>query len=119
MKDFSRGLKQRDQRTLVEITGQASATAEARLADSLDELDGVLLSALEELHRAREQELGGAEAEVFLAQLWSKTFTAFAAAQESWMERTFIRRGRSIVEHIYPNSDERGRLYSIWLYDDV
>lgn len=91
--------------------GVAATTPAARLADSLDELDGFLLTALEELELADGQELDGAAAEAFLVSLWQSTFTKVAAAQEQWMEDAFIRRGRAIVETIYPDAEERERLY--------
>lgn len=91
--------------------GRASTGTDARLADSLDELDGILLSALEELGQAREQPLDGAEAEAQLAALWQRTFTRVAADQEAWLEQAFIRRGRALIETIYPDNSERQRLY--------
>jgi hypothetical protein len=91
--------------------GRAAATAGGRLADSVDELDGVLLSALEEVERLRDERLNGAQAEAFLAGLWARTFTVYAATQEAWLERAFIRRGRAIIDTIYPDVEERGRLY--------
>ncbi len=91
--------------------GRASDDKRARLADSIDELDGVLLSALEELQRIDDTEFEGAEAEEALSGIWSRTFTTYAAAQEEWMEAAFIRRGRAIIQEIYPERDERSRLY--------
>jgi hypothetical protein len=89
----------------------AATTPAARLADSLDELDGFLLTALEELELADGRELDGDTAEAFLVSLWQRTFTKVAATQEQWMEDAFIRRGRAIVETIYPEAEERERLY--------
>ena len=83
----------------------------ARLADSVDELDGVLLSALEELQRMDNAELDGADAEADLSAIWIRTFTVLAAAQEEWMEEAFVRRGHAILDLIYPDRDERRRLY--------
>lgn len=91
--------------------GEGASGLRARLADSLDELDGVLLAALEEVARADEVSMTGAEAEAQLIELWRRTFTAVAAAQEEWMEQAFIRRGRAVVETVYPDADERRRLY--------
>lgn len=91
--------------------GRAATSDEGRLADSVDELDGVLLSALEEMGRLQGGELQGAAAEAALANLWRRTFTAYAAVQESWLERAFITRGQVILEDIYPDADERARLY--------
>ncbi len=94
-----------------EDVGLASVSPQARLADNVDELDGVLLAAIEELSRLENHTLDGQEAEVFLINLWQRTFTTVAAKKEAWLERAFIRRGRAIVEQIYPDSGERRRLY--------
>ena len=91
--------------------GRADTSDESRLADSVDELDGVLVSALEEMERMQAEGLGGAAAEEVLTRLWRRTFTAYAAVQEEWLERAFVRRGRAIVDQIYPDAEERGRLY--------
>ena len=91
--------------------GRASEDELARLADSIDELDGILLSALEELQRVDNVGLEGASAEEALSTIWSKTFTVYAAAQEEWMEMAFIRRGQAVLEKIYPEREERSRLY--------
>ena len=82
----------------------------ARLADTIDELDAFVMTALEELSLL-DAELDGPQAEAKLAALWQKTFTVAAAAQEAWLEDAIIRRGRAIVEDIYPDADERRRLY--------
>lgn len=52
-----------------------------------------------------------ARAEAHLVDLWRTTFTSAAAVQEAWLERAFVRRGRAIVETIYPDAAERRRLY--------
>jgi hypothetical protein len=91
--------------------GAGSSGLRARLADSLDELDSVLLSALEEIARGAEAGIAGTEAEAQLVDVWHRTFTAIAAVQEDWMEQAFVRRGRAVVETIYPDANERSRLY--------
>jgi|GEM_PF-421850 len=91
--------------------GTSANTAHAQLADSLDELDAILLAAVEELRQAMAAVPDGATAEVFLRSLWSRTFAQVAAAQEAWLEQAFIRRGRSLIETIYPDPAQRKRLY--------
>jgi len=91
--------------------GLAHVSGQARLADSIDELDGFLLAALEELARTEDEDIDGADAEAFLARLWTSTFANSAAVQEAWLERAFIARGRGIVEIVYPDQEERRRLY--------
>lgn len=96
---------------IADDAGHAATSASARLADSVDELDGVLLSALEELRRIGDGEMSRAAAEVALGDLWQKTFSAYAAAQEDWLENAFVRRGCAVIETIYPDINERARLY--------
>lgn len=91
--------------------GTSARSAHAQLADSLDELDTILLAATEELARGLAAPLDGATAEAFIRGLWSRTFAQVAAAQESWLEQAFIHRGRSLIEHIYPDPVQRRRLY--------
>lgn len=90
--------------------GTGAADGLSRLADTIDELDSFVMTALEELSLL-DDELDGAAAEEKLAALWRKTFTVAAAANEAWLEQTVVRRGRAIVETIYPNAEERRRLY--------
>ncbi len=90
--------------------GTGASDGSSRLADTLDELDAFIMTALEELSLL-DGELDGASAEGKLASLWQKTFTVAAAAQEAWLEQAVVRRGRAIVETIYPDAKERRRLY--------
>ncbi|MCB1464555.1 MAG: DEAD/DEAH box helicase [Nitratireductor sp.] len=94
-----------------DLVGQASPTAEARLADSLDELDSLILSAIEEAQTIGGVATTAAGAEEMLASLWQKTFTRVSVAREAWMEEAFVKRGYGVVETVYPDADERKRLY--------
>ena len=103
------------ERTLPEDAG-TNLAAESRspedlLGDSLDELDGFLLSATEELARIEDVPIDGARAETFLAKVWQRTFARVAAFNEAWLERSFIKRGCAFVERLYPDSQVRRRLY--------
>jgi hypothetical protein len=91
--------------------GKGATDDLSRLADAMDELDGTLLTFLEELARSDGAPMTRARAEQQLADLWRRTFTAVASAQEAWLEAAFIRRGVGVVENIYPDVDERSRLY--------
>lgn len=82
-----------------------------QLGDSLDELDGFVLAATQELALINDGEVDGAAAEVYLRRLWQRTFAHIAAIEEDFLERTFIRRGRAFVERLYPNAEQRKRLY--------
>ncbi|MBS9762763.1 DEAD/DEAH box helicase [Pseudomonas mosselii] len=94
-----------------EKAGLVEIDDEARLADSLDELDGVLLTAIEELAMAGEQADSAAKAEVLLRKVWKFTFSKVVNAEEAWLEHAFVRRGQGIVETLYSDTDERRRLY--------
>jgi len=91
--------------------GQCDESPEARLADTVDELDSLLLNAAEELRGIGDETLTGSQIEQSLLRLWSKTFTAVAAVNEAWLEKAFVRRGMSVVDRIYPDLNERRRLY--------
>ncbi|TXG93768.1 MAG: hypothetical protein E6R09_18585 [Rhodocyclaceae bacterium] len=83
----------------------------SRLADSLDELDCVLLAAIEELAMAGANGQADASLEASLRQIWQRSFSHAVAVRESWLEQAFVRRGQGITDTIYPDSEERRRLY--------
>lgn len=104
-----------DAATPVAISPQAGTgeTSEhAVLADTLDELDGIILSAIEEVQNIEVGEMTVARLEALLAEFWQKTFTRVAAAYEAWMSAAFIRRGLGLIENVYTDRNERKRLYS-------
>lgn len=107
---FLEWLEQVEPSEVSDDAGTGASGGFARLADTVDELDAFVMTALEELSLL-EAELDGAQAEAKLAALWQKTFTVAAGAQEAWLEQAIVRRGRAIVEDIYPDADERRRLY--------
>jgi hypothetical protein len=81
----------------------------SKLADCLDELDGILLNATEEHHA-----LGKGDVENYLKNLWEKAFSSYASEQEEWMERAFIKRGLAVVNTLYSDEKERKKLYQYW-----
>src|SRR3546814_12730193 len=72
--------------------GEDAADRRSRLADAVDELDGILLTAIEEIAKAEEQEMTPARAEEHMERLWSTTFNAVAAEQEAWHAEAFVQR---------------------------
>lgn len=92
--------------------GKANPSPSARLADRLDELDTMILAAIEETAAISAAEITPAGTEIILAELWQRTFTKVARATEEWMEQAFVKRGRGMVETIYPDPEERKRLYN-------
>ncbi len=107
---FLEWLEQTEPDEISQDAGTGATGGIDRLADSVDELDSFIMTALEELSLL-DAELDGPRAEAKLATLWRNTFTVAAAAQEAWLEQAIVRRGRAIVEDLYPDSDERRRLY--------
>src|SRR3546814_18169091 len=61
--------------------GEDAADRRSRLADAVDELDGILLTAIEEIAKAEEQEMTPARAERHLARLWRRTFSAVGSVE--------------------------------------
>jgi hypothetical protein len=109
--DFLQWLQVTAPETVSADAGRANPAPLARLADRLDELDAMILAAVEETAVIAAAMATPANTEVMLTQLWQRTFTHVAAATEEWMETAFIKRGRGMVEVIYPDADERKRLY--------
>ncbi|MBB2485326.1 hypothetical protein H5407_08805 [Mitsuaria sp. WAJ17] len=77
----------------------------------MDELDGVILSAIEEIAADKNSELSRAETEALLSRLWQRSFSSVAAVQEKILEQAFVRRGRGLTEAVYSDATERRRLY--------
>lgn len=107
---FLEWLDQVEAEDVSDEAGTGATDVLSRLADTVDELDAFVMTALEELSLF-DDGLDGAAAEAKLVSLWRKTFTVAAGAQEAWLEQAVVRRGRAIVETIYPDAEERRRLY--------
>jgi hypothetical protein len=84
---------------------------EAVAIDTLDSLDGLLISAIVEIEQIANQELSLDELEERLSQVWKRTYAHYASSQESRLEDMFIRRGTALKSTIYPNKDLRRQLY--------
>jgi hypothetical protein len=89
--------------------GVASGEPKNILGDSLDELDALILAAISEVERLNPMEPGDVES--VIRRVWSKCFTRYANAVETWMEGAFIKRGQAAVEKLYPDAAERRTLY--------
>jgi len=109
--DFLEWLERTAPEEISEDAGKASPVPAARLADSLDELDSMILSAIEEAKAISLEETTLANTEAMLAQLWQKTFSQVSAAREAWMQAAFVKRGSGVVQTVYSDPDERKRLY--------
>lgn len=91
--------------------GSGQTDALSRLADSLDELDGVVLAAIEELAMVEANGQTNANVEVSLRGIWQRSFSHAVSVREGWLEQAFLYRGRGLLENIYPDPEERRRLY--------
>ncbi|MBZ2206261.1 DEAD/DEAH box helicase [Massilia soli] len=108
--DFLRWLEVTAPLQISDEAGSGASSAPARLADTLDELDSILLNSIEEL-KASADELLPSQVESLLAEVWKTTFTAVVRRSEEWLEAAFIKRGVAVVTTLYPDADERKRLY--------
>jgi hypothetical protein len=91
--------------------GQDETGPRARLAGSVDELDAFILTAVEEVRNINGDELSAADIEARLKLIWQSSFARVAARREAWLERALLRRGKGVTERIYPDAEERRRLY--------
>ena len=84
--------------------------------ESLDTLDGILLSNLVEIEQIKlieltSIELTSNELEDILRRVWQRSYAYYATEQEGQWENIFIQRGKSLNTKIYPDRAERKRLY--------
>ncbi|RWO75262.1 MAG: DEAD/DEAH box helicase [Mesorhizobium sp.] len=110
--DFLRWLEETAPNAVSPQAGTWTDAPDAQLADTLDELDGVVLAAIEEVRDVGGGAMTSQRAEGILAEIWQRTFARVASDYEAWMERAFVRRGRGVVDVVYPDPAERTRLYS-------
>jgi hypothetical protein len=108
--DFLRWLEVTAPLEISAEAGCGASSGTARLADTLDELDSILLNSIEELRGASDEMLPS-QVETLLAEVWKTTFTAVVQRSEQWLEKSFIKRGVAVVTTLYPDADERKRLY--------
>ncbi|TBE77259.1 DEAD/DEAH box helicase [Rhizobium ruizarguesonis] len=93
------------------LAGTGDVNPRSILADSVDELDNMLLSAIQEVEALEPLQAAG-QLEGLLIAVWRRSFALVASAYEDWMERAFIRRGVGLVANVYPDAVERRELYS-------
>lgn len=79
--------------------------------ETLDSLDNILLSAVVEIEQIANKDLSLDELEDSLKKIWQRSYAYYAAVQQEKLEEVFIRRGRSLKEKIYPDAQQRRRLY--------
>jgi hypothetical protein len=109
--DLHNFLEQTLPETIGSNLGVGSATPFDMLGDSLDELDALILAALDEMERL--EGLPSEAVEEVIRRIWQHSFTRYASAVEGWMEAAFIKRGQAVVEKLYPEAAQRRSLYQI------
>ena len=109
--DFHAFLEQSLPEVVGSNLGIGSAAPLDMLGDSLDELDALILAALDEVERL--EGLPPDAVEAVIRRVWRQSFTRYASAVEDWMEAAFIKRGQAVVEKLYPDAAQRRTLYQI------
>ncbi len=89
----------------------AKAVSSPSLVDALDSLDSVLLAAIVEIESIAGAPLDATELEGKLAEIWRRCYAHYASQYEATLGKWFKLRGQAIVERIYPDADQRRRLY--------
>jgi hypothetical protein len=87
----------------------------AELADTLESLDLLLVSAIEEAENLRDTTLEGADLEAYIRLLWSHTYARFAAQETDWLERIFVARAIGVRENVYNDPARRKLIYRLSL----
>lgn len=109
--DFLNWLERTAPTTVSGAAGTGAVDPLARLADAMDEIDGLALAMIEEFQQFGDDDMPRAAVEAHLAIVWQRTFSATATAQEAWLEQAFIRRGAGVATQLYPDRSERSSLY--------
>jgi hypothetical protein len=81
------------------------------LTEILDSLDSVLLAAIVEIESLAGVPLTPTELEGKLAEIWRRCYAHYASEHEATLGKWFLRRGRALTERIYPDAEQRRRLY--------
>ncbi|MBK7889559.1 MAG: DEAD/DEAH box helicase [Bdellovibrionales bacterium] len=79
--------------------------------EAVDTLDQIILSAIEEVESLRQTELSPNEIEATIRDLWKHTYARFASNASAALEEIFVSRGKILKTDIYPDRDERTKIY--------
>lgn len=81
--------------------------------ESLDSLDGILLSSIVEFEsKSTISNLNREEIEKHLKKVWSNTYSFYVEQNSSWFEDAFTKRGGVLFEKTYPDVEFRQKLYN-------
>lgn len=84
----------------------------AALLESLDSLDGILLSALVEAEQRADRDLSAVEVEEHLQGIWQQSYAHYCSSREQELGSLFVRRGRSLASRHYPQRSVRRKFYN-------
>ena len=79
--------------------------------EALDSLDGYLLSIIVEQEMLTGHQINNSQLEDYFINVWRKTYASYVMSQNDLWERIFSTRGRAIQENIYPEPEQRRRIY--------
>jgi DEAD/DEAH box helicase len=78
---------------------------------TLDSLDGILLSMIVEIEQLTNEELSIDELERHLTQVWRRSFAYYSTQQEQQLGEIFVMRGMALKKSVYQEAFLRRRLY--------
>jgi hypothetical protein len=81
-----------------------------KAAQYLDSLDAMLLAFIHEVETLTARDLAPADLEIELMRIWRHTYAHAAAEEEGRLAKFWLARGEAIKD-IYPDADQRRRLY--------
>lgn len=83
----------------------------APLIDGLDSLDSILLASIVEIELIAGATINQTLLEGKLADIWRRCYAHYASRQEAKLGMWFKRRGHALATRIYPDVNQRRRLY--------
>lgn len=99
------------ERTIPTIQDDSVETEEIEVLESLDTLDGILVSAIVEAEQLSAADIGPDVLEQRLQEVWQRTYAHYAGRQEAHLRDLFLRRGMALRTRIYPDRSQRRRIY--------
>lgn len=99
-----------DEEFLEWLNATAIAVADEDAGALLDTLDGLLITALQEVELLLGRDLAPGEIEGELQKIWQRTYAYVAADQEERLAQTWLSRGQAIAT-LYPDPTRRRQLY--------
>lgn len=99
------------ERTIPTVRDDSVETEETEVWESLDTLDGILVSAIVEAEQLSAADIDPDVLEQRLQEIWQRTYAHYVSRQETYLRDLFLRRGRALRTRIYPDRSQRRRIY--------